>query len=181
MPPLSRQRRPGSHPARSTRHRPATISFRYAMSRSAQIFAIDRPRLALAPEGEPDRQLVPVTDGRSEIDGHQCGQFFGRAHSGVCKRFFPGFAILVRNIAQGFDQQAFLALKMQIDDALAQTRFAATRSPSSYLTRPLPATDRIVAWISCCCRSSLERRSCFFNAAFMIDNNISESFMLCNE
>jgi len=90
-------------------------------------FTVGRAGLALSPESKPHSQFVTVTDRHFEIHFHQRHQPFNRGRSCSITGFLPACVVFICDVAEGFDQQAFFALEMQIDDALAQASFPGNR------------------------------------------------------
>ena len=116
-------------------------------------FSVGRPGFALAPESKPDSKLVSVTNRAFEIDRHQGSQLVRRRTTCTGQRLFPGDTIFIGDISERLHQQAVFALEMQVDDALAQACLPATVA-IVVSDKPFLATERMVAWISCSCRSS---------------------------
>ena len=85
---------------------------------------VGRPESALAPEREPDRELVALADAAPEVEIDHRRQAGGRRAVGPRRGLAAGVAVFVGEVAQGLGEQALLALEMQVDDSLAQARLA---------------------------------------------------------
>ena len=91
----------------------------------------------------------------------------------------PRAAVLLGQVVQGFHQQALLALEMQVDDALAQTRFTGDRRHGRIRQAVFRhGADR--------CPDQLQpalffRRGPFFSDCCHDQANIEDNSDLCNE
>ena len=84
--------------------------------------------LALAPEREPDGELVARADVAVEIEiDHRLQPRRPARSPAAVGRLAAGIAVFVGEVAQRLGEQALLALEMQVDDALAQARLLRDR------------------------------------------------------
>src|SRR5688572_3188660 len=88
---------------------------------------VRRPEAALAPESEPDGELVARTDGAAEVELDHGEQPLDRGNLPDRGGFLAGGPVFVRQIAQGLRQEPVLAAEMQVHDALAEARFLGHR------------------------------------------------------
>src|SRR4029079_310267 len=89
------------------------------VARTAQRL-VSRPRLRLAPEGAPRGELALGTDRAVEVGRDQRQQLPRRVVAGLLQRIAPVLRIFVGHVLERGDQQLFLALEMEIDDAARQ-------------------------------------------------------------
>jgi hypothetical protein len=90
-------------------------------------FAIGGSGLGFAPERKPHGELVALAHGPVEIHFHHGPQLIGGGGARLLQALLPGALVFIGQVAQRFHEQALLALKVQVDDALAQARFPGHR------------------------------------------------------
>ena len=88
---------------------------------------IGRPEPPLAPEREPDRELVREQMVRRKSSSTMASSPATGDVSAGSRRLLAGTAVLVGEVSQGLGQEPFLAPEMQVDDALAKARFLGDR------------------------------------------------------